>query len=259
MLVKGATVIKIYVLYVSDIHTLSHFTDLLLLLTTDIDKSGNINYTRKGLSPFHKYVNVKLNRPGTLVESPAGTAIACSQVKRCDITWKIDLEHNKCPCAFDISCCANGVTFSFWWYWDIMNVPKYRYFLDFAGIYTFYNPSSKKHLPLSYRVYGSPSRQWWNDLSPKYGKWQHVVIMTQSNKMIVYIDGKFNKRKGLSRVDNPNQWFPGAKKLLPRFKVKRVEGNYSIGKLHIWENKQSALFVWRQHYDEVDRNNPEFW
>ena len=187
----------------------------------------------RGLSPFHKYVNIKLDRPGTFVDSPAGTAIACSHVKRCDITWKMDLKNNNCPCAFDISCCANGVTLSFWWRWAMLNVPYFRFFLDLGGIYTFYNPHGS-YLPLSFRVYGSPNRQWWYDLSPNYGKWQHVVIMIQSNRMSVYIDGSFNDEYGLIRVD-PNGWFPGSKSLIPRFKVNRVDGNYSIGKLHIWE------------------------
>ena len=143
-----STVFKAITCWYPYIH-LYHFADLLLFLPTDIDTSGNINYTRGGLLPFHKHVDVKLNRLGTLVESPAGTAIACSEVQQCDITWNVDLENNQCPCAFNISCCANGVTVSFWWYWDIMNVPKYRYFLDFVGIYTFYKPPSNKHLPLA--------------------------------------------------------------------------------------------------------------
>ena len=130
---------------------LCHFPDLLLLLPTDIDTSGNINYTMRGLLPFHKHVEFKLNRPGTLVKIPARAAIACSEVQQCDITWDVTLENNQCRCAFNISCCANCVTFSFWWSWDMLNVPKCRYFLDVGGIYTFYN-TRNSHQSLVYRV-----------------------------------------------------------------------------------------------------------
>ena len=122
--------------------------------------------------------------------------IACSKVQRCDITWNVDIENNQCPCTFGISFCADGVTQSFWWSWYMLNVPKYIYFLDFGGINTFHN-AQNSHQPRAYHVYRSPNR--WNNLSPKYeyGKWQHVVIMIQSNWMTVYVNGIFTLKMGI--------------------------------------------------------------
>ena len=46
-----------------------HVTDLLLFLPTDMGNSGNINYTERSVSPFHEYVDMKINKPGTVVAS----------------------------------------------------------------------------------------------------------------------------------------------------------------------------------------------
>ena len=155
-----------------------HVADLLLFLPTDIGNSGNINYTERNVSPFHKYVNMKLNKPGTVVASPAGSAIGCSKGNPCDITWKVDVQNEECPCAFNISCCANRFTLSFWWSWDQLNVPVYRFFLDYGGIFVYYNPKNS-YLEMSLRLYRYPNNQWLCNSNPVYGKWQHVIIMVQ--------------------------------------------------------------------------------
>ena len=84
-LVRGPMVVSI--------RSSCHVADLLLFLPTDIGNSGNINYTERNVSPFHKYVDMKLNKPGTVVVSPAGSAIGCSKGNPCDITWKVDVQN----------------------------------------------------------------------------------------------------------------------------------------------------------------------
>ena len=147
------------------------------------------------------------------VTNPTGPAIGCSKYTRCDITWKVVLENDPCPCAFNISCCTNGLMLSFWWNWDLLEIPRYRYILDFGGIYNFYNPQNA-YRAMSYRIYGSTDRQWFNNIPPKFGAWQHVVILVQSKKMTVYLDGRFYMDRGLTSARN--SWFSGAKTLTPR-------------------------------------------
>ena len=226
-----------------------------------MNNSGDVNYTGRNVRPGYGIVNVSTNEPGTMVASPAGPAIGCSNVSRCDVTWNVDLGNDSCPCAFNISCCTNGLSVSFWWRWDLLeiSISEYRHILDFGGIYIFYSPSTG-HRDLNYRIYGSPDRNWWNTIPPKFGTWQHVVIMVQSTRMTVYLDGRFYMDAGLSH--GKNKWFPGATKLTPCFKLKPVEGNYSLGQLLMWgnlENKWNPVFLWRQHYEEIEANDPEFW
>ena len=224
---------------------------MLVFLPTDIGTTTKVNYTRESVRPFHDQVNVKLNSPGIMVTSPFGRAVRCSMDNPCDITWYVDIGNISCPCAFNISCCANGVTLSFWWTWDFLYAPTYRYFLDFGGIYIFYNVK-RGYRPMSYRIYGSQKYQWYNNINLPYGTWCHVVIIIQSTRMTVYMDGRYRGGRGLSSK-HPG-WFPGSASLTPRLKLKNVAGNYSFGNLHVWENKQTALFIWRQHYEEINAN-----
>ena len=100
---------------------------------------------------------------------------------------------------------------------------------------------------MSYRIYGSTDRQWFNNIPPKFGAWQHVVIRVQSKNMTVYLDGRFYMDRGLTSARN--SWFPGAKTLTPRLRLKRVEGNYSVykkygnSKLSCWYPQFFALFM----------------
>ena len=225
------------------------FVDLLVFLPTDIDSTAKVNYTRESVRPFHDEVNMKINRPGTMVTSPFGRAIQCSKGTPCDITWEVDIRNTSCPCAFNISCCANGVTISFWWTWDLLEAPSYRFFLDFGGIYIFYNPK-RSYRPMSYRIYGSQKYQWFSNIHLPYGTWSHVVIMVKSTQMTLYMDGRYRGSRGL--VSKHPGWFPGSASLKPRLRLKNVAGNYSFGKLHVWENKQTAVFLLRQHSEETD-------
>ena len=227
------------------------FVDLLVFLPTNIGIATKVNYTRESVRPFHAEVNMNLNRPGAMVTSPFGRAIRCSKDTPCDITWEVDIRNTSCPCAFNISCCANGVTLSFWWTWDLLDAPSYRFFLDFGGIYIFYNPK-RSYRPMSYRIYGSQKYQWFNNIHLPYGTWRHVVIMVQSTRIIVYLDGRYRGHRGL--VGTRPGWFPGSASLKPRLRLKNVAGNYSFGNLHVWENKQTAVFLWRQHYEEINAN-----
>ena len=86
---------------------------------------------------------------------------------------------------------------SFWWNWDLLEIPRYRYILDFGGIYNFYNPQNA-YRAMSYRIYGSTDRQWFNNIPPKFGAWQHVVILVQSKNMTVYLDGRFYMDRGVN-------------------------------------------------------------
>ena len=238
---------------------LYRFADILIFLPTDFNRNGVVNYTGRNIKPFHDTVKVRTNKPGTPAASPAGSAIGCSKYARCDITWKVVLGNNPCPCAFNISCCTSGLMLSFWWNWDLLEIPKYRYILDFGGIYNFYNPQNT-YRAMAYRIYGSSDRQWFNNIPPKFGAWQHVVILVQSKKMTVYLNGRFNMDKGLTSARN--SWFPGATKLIPRFKLKRVDGNYSFGQLLMWgnlETKWNPVFLWRQHYEEIEANDAGYW
>ena len=222
--------------------------------------NGDVNYTGRNIRPFHDSVHAIVNKPGIVVASPAGPAIGCSEDTLCDIKWNVELGNNPCPCAFNISCCVSGLTLSYWWKWDLLQTSSYRYFLNFGGIYRFYQPGVHD-LGMNYRIYGSPDRKWWNTIPPQFGTWQHVVIMVQSTTMTVYLDGRFYMEKGLSTADI-NKWFPGATRLIPRLELSRVEGNYSLGQLLTWENwesKRNPVYLWRQHYEEVDTNDPEFW
>ena len=198
--------------------------------------------------------------PGIDVESPAGSAIGCFEDNLCDIAWNAELGSNPCPCAFNISCCVNGLTLSFWCYWDLLIAPSsYRYFFDFGGIYRFYQPGINYPV-MNYRIYGSPDRNWWSNIPPHFGTWKHIVIMVQSTNVTVYLGGRFHEEKGL--IPPSNGWFPGATRLIPRLKLNRCKGNYSFGQLLMWENwesKRNPVFLWRQHYDEIDANDPEFW
>ena len=213
-----------------------------------------MNYTERRMTPLHGNVSITIKSKGTAVDSPAGPAIGCSNDMPCDITWKVDLKNNTCPCAVNISCYENGVTLSFWWTWDFLDVPHYRFFIDLGGIYTFYNPSNGFQA-LAYRIYGSRDFQWYNNLRLPHGSWRHVVIMVQSSVMTVYYDGRFYGTRGATKAGD--SWFPGASELLPRLRLKSVPGNYSFGKLYLWENKQSAAFLWRQHYEDVEQNDKE--
>ena len=224
-----------------------------------MNNNGNINYTGRNVRPIHDIVNVITNKPGTIVASPAGPAIGCSDDTPCELTWNVALGTDQCPCAFNISLCPSGLSLSFWWHWERLEIPRYRFILDFGGIYNFYNPENDI-LPMSFRVYGSPDRQWWHNVPPIFGTWQHVVIMVKSTRMMVYVDGRFLINKGLTSADN--SWFPGATKLTPPFKLKPVQGNYSLGQLLMWgnlENKWNPVFLWRQHYEEIESNDSEFW
>ena len=205
--------------------------------------------------PLYENVVVTMNSQGSVVSSPAGPAIGCSDDMPCDITWKINPKNKKCPCAFNISCCENGVTLSFWWSWDFLNVSYYRTFIDFGGIFIFYDPDHGFR-DMSYRIYGSRDLQWFNKLHLPFGSWRHVVIMIHSSRMTVYYDGRFYETMEVTGVA-ADKWFPGENELLPRLRLKSVAGNYSFGKLQLWENKQSAAFLWRQHCEDIDEKNLE--
>ena len=56
-------------------------------------------------------------------------------------------------------------------------------------------------------------------------------------------------------ADKIDKWFAGTAQLTPRLILRTVTGNYSLGNVHIWENQQTASFLWRQHYEEVEANN----
>ena len=210
--------------------------------------SDQVNYTGYRKTPLHSKVFVTITHSGNVVDSPAGKAIGCSQTTPCDITWEIDLGNSTCPCAFNISCCANGITLSFWWYWDFHSYPHYRQFLDFGGIFIFYNPpNGYKHL--SYRIFRYDDFQWYYNIGIPYGSWHHVAITLQSSKMNLFLDGRF---LGTRNSYSPNKPTTKGKTLTPRAILKSTTGNYSFGTLHVWEKEQSAAFVWRQHYEEVE-------
>ena len=105
---------------------------------------------------------------------------------------------------------------------------------------------------MSYRVYGSWDLQWFNYIPLPNGLWRRVVIMIVSNEITMYLDGRYHNNRGVS--PGGLNWFPGATKLTPRIWLKSTTGNYSFGKLQLWENKKSALFVWRHHYEELEAN-----
>ena len=217
-----------------------------------------MNYTRESVRPFHDQVDVKLNSPGITVTSPFGRAVRCSLDNPCDITWYVDIGNISCPCAFNISCCANGVTFGFWWTWDLLNATSFRFFLDFGGIYIFYNVNKgPKTRQLSYRIYGSQKYQWYHNIDLPYGTWRHVVITVQSTRMTLYVDGRYHGSRGLVGQD-PSR-FPESANLTPRLRLHNVAGNYSFGNLHVWENTQTALFIWRQHYEGINDNKLQKW
>ena len=223
-----------------------------MFLPTDIRTDGGVNYTGETIWPFHHKVDIKRIKPGTMVTSPVGPAIGCSHDNRCDITWEVDVGNISCPCAFNISCCDDGVTLSFWWKWDLLNVPYYRTFMHFGGIYVFYNPSASVEA-LAYRIYESRQSSWYSTLPPTYGTWLHVVLMVKSNLLTVFLNGRYHGDRGI--IPKQENWFPGSTILMPRFRLKSTTGNYSIGKLHLWKNKQTALFLWRQHYEDIDANS----
>ena len=227
---------------------LYQFADLLISLPTGYDNGYMIDNTRNKMRPYHKNVNVALNSPGTAVASPVGPAIGCSDATRCDIKWEIDLANDTCPCAFNISCCTNGVTLSFWWYWNLSSIDYYRHFLDVGGIYVFYKPSGGNH-ELRYRVYGPSDKQWFNIIPVPNVSWLHVGITLQSTRMTLYLDGRFHSSRG--SIDLDSGWFPGATSLTPHIWLKPATGNYSLGKMYLWENGQSALYIWRQHYEQL--------
>ena len=219
------------------------FADLLVFLPTDYGYSGKVNYTTRNIQPFYENVEVRIiaSYAGTDVISPAGPAIGCTGKAQCLIIWKIDPGNSTCPCAFNISCCENGVSVSFWWNWDLaVGVSRYRYFLDLAGIYIFYK-SPVANLPMISRVNRGDKRQWYIGHSLPYGSWQHVTIMLQSNEITVYYNGRYN-RKAQPLSGWSTRWYPDTTRLHPRFILKRVQGNYSFSKLHMWKNKQTALF-----------------
>ena len=151
--------------------------DLLVSLPTDYGYSGNVNYTARNIRPFYEIVEVKIinNYAGADVTSPAGPAIGCSDNAQCHVIWKVDPGNNTCPCAFNISCCTNGVSVSFWWNWDLaIGVSQYRYFLDLAGIYVFYK-SPVANIPMVSRANRGDNREWYVDHSLPYGSWRHVT------------------------------------------------------------------------------------
>ena len=214
-------------------------------------KDSKVNYTGKSVRPLHTNVDVQITRPGTAVTSPAGPAIGCSDDTRCDIKWEVYLESNSCPCAFNISCCTNGVTLSFWWHFNLTSAVYYRLYLDIGGIYVFYIRSYTANV-MSVRVYGSRDLQWFNYIPFPNGLWRHVVIMIMSNEMTMYLDGRYRDTRGVAPGDL--NWFQGATELTPRIWLKSTTGKYSFGKLQLWENKKSALLVWRHHYEELEAN-----
>ena len=203
------------------------------------------------MRPFHNNLDVSITNPGTVVLSPVGPAIGCSDAIRCDIKWEIDLTSDTCPCAFNISCCKNGATLSLWWYWNVPIVSHYQFFLDVGGIYVFHRRRDGKY-PLFYCVYESSHTQWFNIIPVPNGSWRHVGITLQSTRMTLYLDGRCHGSRGM--IGTNSAWFPGATSLTPRIWLKPATGNYSLGKMYLWENGQSALFIWRQHYEELGVN-----
>ena len=230
-----------------------HFADLLLVVSTDMNEVYNNN--GKGKQPLHNNVVRAITSPGVTVPSPAGPAIGCSDDAQCDIKWEINLGNNTCPCAFNISCCTNGVTISFWWSWGIPNESYYPLFLDIGGIYIFYNVNYKPSM--AYRIYGSPDEQWYSSIPVPFGTWQHVAIMIHITQLTSYVNGRFYRSRGLG--GNAVDWFPRATTMNPEIWLKPIDGNYSFGKMHLWKNKQTALFLWRQHYEEIEANDVEWY
>ena len=206
-----------------------------------------MHYRQGDLHPLHDAVHVTVKQQGFLISSPAGQALGCSDDNRCDITWEVDLKNTTCPCAFNNSCCRNGLTLSFWWSWSCTIVSYYRFFLDFGGIYIFY--IAKHNDLMSVRMFGFEDTEWYFRIWLPRATWSHLAFTTQSQHLIVYINGRYSRRVGSKPL--PPSWYPGASALIPRFWLRRTDGNYSFGNLQLWEGARSAAFIWRHHYEQL--------
>ena len=218
-------------------------------IPTDDTTDGNASYGNGIAQPLYNTVRVTYRKPGVIVPSPAGQAVGCSSNTPCDIKWNVDLKNSSCHCAFNNSCCRNGVTLTFWWSWSYTIVPYYRFFLDLGGIYLFYNVKHLDHI-MSIRMFRSENEKWYLTIWLPYDTWSHLAFTMQSQQLFVYMNGRYVGRFG-SRPLLPSGWHPGASALTPRFWLMRTAGNYSFGNLQLWEGVKSAAFLWRQHYEQV--------
>ena len=217
-------------------------------LPTDNVSQGEIQYGNKTARPLHYSVRVKLRKPGLKVACPEGQAIGCSKNNPCDIRWKVDLQNSTCPCAFNNSCCRGGVSFSFWWWWSDEVVSWYRHFLDFGGIYVFYNAIGNPVLKSRF-LDGADSNQWYKENALPHNTWNHLAFTMKSSQMIAYLNGRC-VGKSRSRI-LPLYWFPDSSAMHPRLWLKQTDGAYSFGNFQLWEGQKSAAFVWRQYYEKV--------
>ena len=156
--------------------------------------------------------------------SLAGPAIGCSDETRCDIKWEVGLWNSTCPCAFNISCCTNGVTLSFWWYWNLSSIEYYRYFLDVGGIYVFYKPSGNHGMHC--RIYVSSERQFFSVIPLPNGAWRHVTIVVHADDSIYRWEISYTQ----GVIVSGSSWFPGATRLTPQIQLTPATGNYSFEK-----------------------------
>ena len=225
-----------------------YFAVLLAYIPPYDGKHGDILYRKDDLHPLHDAVQVTLKQSGFLVSSPVGKVFGCSAEKLCDITWKVDLENTTCPCAFNHSCCRDGVTLSFWWSWSYTVVPYYRFFLDLGGIYIFYNVKHGDRL-MSVRMFGSENEKWYLKIWLPHDTWSHLAFTMQSQQLTVYMNGRYVRRVGPRPLSSG--WYPGASALTPHFWLRRTAGNYSFGNLQLWGGVKSAAFLWRQHYEQI--------
>ena len=111
-------------------------------------------------------------------------------------------------------------------------------------------------MPMAGLVYKGDNCQWYFPHSLPFGSWWHVAIMLQSNQITVYYNGRYHQKAHLVG-DTSTGWYPDVTKVFLRFVLRRVKGNYSFSKLQLWENKQTPLFLWRQHYEAMETKNKE--
>ena len=226
------------------------FADLLVYIRTSDVQAGAVSYPPDDLQPRHNQVDVTITRVPTAVPSPGGPAIACLDDARCDILWRFSVD-DTCSCPFNISCCDNGLTYSFWWHWDLLNYPYYRTFMILSGCLSFYNPNNG-YPHVSHKAFAYGYRQWFHNLGTPFGTWSLVTIVLHPTHSKLYRNGRFvgdrhSSSFGQTTVSSCTAIDPVSGSVLNFFSVHNVAGNYSLAKLLVWDGRKSSEFIWR-HY-----------